>query len=172
MPSLFPFNTASNTGFFFLSASLAVLLLSVCSVFFMPLFPALCAALLTHRQAPTKGFFHWFNNFFIRITKAYGRWTKALFRHTMIVLACVAIIFLAIYQMFRVVPTSFVPAEDQGYVMAAIIMPNSSSLERTTSVLEKIENNIKDVPGVQTSNAISGFSLMTAVSKQVPVHFS
>lgn len=126
----------------------------------LTLTPALCAALLTHRQAPTKGFFHWFNKFFIRITKAYGGWTKALFRHTMIVLACMAIIFLGIYQMFRVVPTSFVPAEDQGYVMAAIIMPNSSSLERTTSVLEKIENNIKDVPGVQTSNAISGFSLI------------
>ncbi len=44
----------------------------------LTLTPALCAALLTHRQAPTKGFFHWFNKFFIRITKAYGGWTQSL----------------------------------------------------------------------------------------------
>ncbi len=126
----------------------------------LTLTPALCASMLRHREEAKKGFFHWFNNFFIRITQAYGKWTKALFRHTMIVLACMAIMFLAIFQMFKILPTSFVPSEDQGYVMAAIIMPNSASLNRTTEVLNKLEQNIENVPGVETSNAISGFSLI------------
>ena len=48
----------------------------------------------------------------------------------------------------RVLPTSFVPNEDQGYVMAAIIMPEAASIDRTQAVAEKVDAIFAKIPGV------------------------
>ena len=59
------------------------------------------------------------------------------------------VVFLcAIYHLFTVLPTSFVPNEDQGYVMAAIIMPEAASIDRTQAVAEKVDAIFAKMPGV------------------------
>jgi len=48
---------------------------------------------------------------------------------------------VAIFQMFRVLPTGFVPSEDQGYVLAAIMLPSSASLQRSTEAMDTIRKS-------------------------------
>ena len=69
----------------------------------------------------------------------YGEWTRALFRRTLLVIILFAGMGVAIFQMFRVLPTGFVPSEDQGYVLAAIMLPSSASLQRSTEAMDAIE---------------------------------
>ena len=54
-----------------------------------------------------------------------------------------AVLVYLIIHLFKVLPTSFVPNEDQGYVMAAIIMPDAASLDRTQKVAGRVENTEK-----------------------------
>src|SRR4029077_16340830 len=66
----------------------------------------------------------------------------------------------SIYHLFTVLPTSFVPNEDQGYVMAAIIMPEAASIDRAQAVAEKVDAIFAKIPGVETRSMITGYSLL------------
>ena len=57
-------------------------------------------------------------------------------------------------------PSSFVPNEDQGYVMAAIIMPEAASIDRTQAVAEKVDAIFAKTPGVDLRSMITGYSLL------------
>ena len=59
-------------------------------------------------------------------------------------------------------PTSFVPQEDQGYAMVAIIMPQAASLERTQAVAERADAILAKIPGVDKRSMITGYSLVDA----------
>lgn len=54
----------------------------------------------------------------------------------------------------------FVPSEDQGYVLAAIMLPSSASLQRSTEAMDAIEKALDPVKGIETKNSIGGFSLL------------
>ena len=97
---------------------------------------------------------------FGRLTVKYGEWTRALFRRTLLVIILFAGMGVAIFQMFRVLPTGFVPSEDQGYVLAAIMLPSSASLQRSTEAMDTIEKALDPVKGIMTKNSIGGFSLL------------
>lgn len=71
-----------------------------------------------------------------------------------------AVLLYSIFHLFKVIPTSFVPNEDQGYVMAAIIMPDGASINRTQAVAEKVESIFKNIPGVDTRTQLTGYSLL------------
>lgn len=126
----------------------------------LTLTPALCAAWLSHEEPKTHGFFFRFNQLFGRLTVKYGEWTRALFRRTLLVIILFAGMGVAIFQMFRVLPTGFVPSEDQGYVLAAIMLPSSASLQRSTEAMDAIEKALDPVKGIETKNSIGGFSLL------------
>ena len=66
----------------------------------------------------------------------------------------------AIWHLFHILPTSFVPNEDQGYAMAAIIMPQAASLDRTQEIAEQADAIFKGIPGVATRTVITGYSLL------------
>ena len=126
----------------------------------LTLTPAMCGVLLRHTKPSTKGFFAWFNRRVDGITRVFG-WAVTLVIKRMVV----AFLFLAVFvyliiHFFEVLPTSFVPTEDQGYVMAAIIMPDAASLNRTQEVAERVENVLKNIPGVEDRTQLSGYSLL------------
>jgi HAE1 family hydrophobic/amphiphilic exporter-1 len=60
-------------------------------------------------------------------------------------------------------PTSFLPEEDQGYVYVAAQLPYAASLERTDAVCKKIEDILKNTPGVKYYTTVEGFSLLSQV---------
>ena len=57
-------------------------------------------------------------------------------------------------------PTSFVPNEDQGYVMCAIIMPDAASLNRTADVSDRVDAIFAKIPAVDNRTEITGYSLL------------
>jgi multidrug efflux pump len=122
--------------------------------------PAMCAVLLRHNPPPSKGFFAWFNRQVDRVTQGFGVAVTYVIKFAVIALVLLAVFLYSIYHLFKVLPTSFVPHEDQGYAFAAIIMPQAASLARTQEVATKADAIFKDLPGVETRSVITGYSLL------------
>src|SRR6185369_16054839 len=67
------------------------------------------------------------------------------------IIAAVALLFLRL-------PTSFLPNEDQGYLLVNVQLPPGATIERTTRVMEQVENFILKQPEVQSMVGVLGFS--------------
>ncbi|WP_297572149.1 efflux RND transporter permease subunit [uncultured Deefgea sp.] len=126
----------------------------------LTLTPTLCAILLKRSAPPTKGFFAWFNDWFARLTKSYGIISHTIIRRSALSVLLLAVMVAGLWQLFRIVPTSFVPQEDQGYMLAALMMPEAASLQRTISAGEQLNKVIRDNPAVSYNTMINGFSML------------
>jgi len=122
--------------------------------------PAMCAALLKHKPPPTRGPFAWFNRQVDRVTQAFGVAVTYVIKFAVVALVLLAVFLYSIFHLFKVLPTSFVPNEDQGYAFAAIIMPQAASLSRTQEIAAKADAIFKGLPGVETRTVVSGYSLL------------
>jgi hydrophobe/amphiphile efflux-1 (HAE1) family protein len=114
----------------------------------LTLSPALCAVFLRAGRTQQRWFFRQFNHGFESAGRAYGYTVKGLIRGWMFVLMVFVGLLATTYYMFRLVPTGFIPDEDQGYFVANIQGPDGSSLERTTRVVERVEAILRAMPGV------------------------
>jgi multidrug efflux pump len=128
----------------------------------LTLTPAMCAVMLKHSPPPQTGFFAWFNRQVNRVTQAFGRAVTLVIKRAVVALVLLGVMLYAIWHLFEVLPTSFVPNEDQGYALTAIIMPPAASLERTQAVAEKVDAILARIPGVETRTMITGYSLLDA----------
>jgi multidrug efflux pump len=122
--------------------------------------PAMCAVLLKHSPPPTRGPFAWFNRQVDRVTQAFGVAVTYVIKFAVVALVLLAFFLYSIYHLFKVLPTSFVPNEDQGYAFAAIIMPQAASLARTQEIASKADEIFKAIPGVKTRTTVTGYSLL------------
>jgi multidrug efflux pump len=137
-----------------------VVSVSVSGFIALTLTPAMCATLLRHNPPPQRGFFAWFNRQVDAVTRGFGHAVEFTIKRMAVALVLLAVFLYAIYHLFTVLPTSFVPQEDQGYALAAIIMPQSASLDRTQAVAEKVDAIFAKIPGVNTRTMITGYSLL------------
>ena len=126
----------------------------------LTLTPSMCAMLLKNKPPAQRGFFAWFNRQMEATTRGFGHAVEVVIRRSGIALVLLAFFLLSIYYLFSTTPTGFVPNEDQGYVMAAIIMPESASIERTQAVAEEVDAVLEKIPGVDTRTMITGYSLL------------
>jgi multidrug efflux pump len=126
----------------------------------LTLTPAMTALLLKHSDKPQRGFFAAFNRWFERLTKSYGRGVQFIIRRLLVSGAVIAVMVAGIFVLFRELPTSFVPNEDQGYVLGQIIMPDSATLSRTAKTSEQIDAIFAKNPAVANRTIINGFSLI------------
>ncbi|MSR09238.1 MAG: efflux RND transporter permease subunit [Gammaproteobacteria bacterium] len=126
----------------------------------LTLTPAMCATLLRHSTAPQARFFVWFNGKVDAVTRAFGRAVEAVIARAAVALSLMVGFLFAIWQFFNVLPTSFVPKEDQGYAMVVITMPPSASLDRTQAVAARVDDILAKIPGVATRSMITGYSLI------------
>ena len=130
----------------------------------LTLTPALCAIILktTHGES---AFFRAFNNGFRRLTNLYTDTVSLTLRHTIIgTVVFAGIVGLAIY-LIKTVPESFVPPEDQGYVVAATILPDGATLARTTKTAEAVRAAIAEDPAVAHQFVVNGFDLIGGGNK-------
>ena len=128
----------------------------------LTLTPALCAILLKQVDAghhhEKKGFFGWFNRMFDRVANRYQSWVAVLLKRTLggflvFVVACFAMVVL-----YRNMPASFLPEEDQGYFLAAITLPEGATDQRTGEVLRKAEEYFSKQPEIEHYFTVAGFS--------------
>ena len=142
----------------------AVMLASIITSAFLALSltPALCATLLKPVEAGHKlasgGFFGWFNRGFARTAKGYegvvARMLRGAGRYMVIYLAIIAgVVFL-----YTRLPTSFLPGEDQGYIIVNMQLPPGATQNRTLAVVEQAEAHMLKQPEVQSMVSVLGFS--------------
>jgi HAE1 family hydrophobic/amphiphilic exporter-1 len=130
----------------------------------LTLSPALSALLLRPRRqacGPVGAFFRGFNRAFGRLTEGYVSWCAYLIRKAVFSMLLL-VIFAGLAGWFGSrLPTSFLPQEDQGYFYLNVQLPVAASLQRTDEVCKKIEAMLKETPGVETSNTVVGFSMLS-----------
>ncbi len=137
-----------------------VISVSVSGFIALTVTPAMCAVMLKHSPPPTRGPFAWFNRQVDRVTQAFGVAVTYVIKFAAVALVLLAVFVFSIYELFKVLPTSFVPNEDQGYAFAAIIMPQAASLARTQEIAARADAIFKAIPGVQTRTVVTGYSLL------------
>jgi multidrug efflux pump len=137
-----------------------VISVSVSGFIALTLTPAMCALLLKHNPPPTRGFFAWFNRQVDRVTRGFGHAVEFVIRRMAVAFVLLGVFLWGIWHLFQLLPTSFVPQEDQGYAMVAIIMPQSASLDRTQAVAERVDAMLAKIPGVDRRSMITGYSLI------------
>jgi multidrug efflux pump len=126
----------------------------------LTLTPAMCGILLKHSAPPTRGFFAWFNRQVDAITRGFGHAVTFVIKRMLVAFVILAVLVWMIVHLFEVLPTSFVPNEDQGYVMTAIIMPDAASLDRTQDVAKRVDDIFSKLPGVENRTQLTGYSLL------------
>lgn len=125
----------------------------------LTLTPTLCAMILKHVHKES-AFFRPFNRAFERLTKFFTKMVDLTLHHRIIgTVAFIGIITIVI-GLFRVVPGSFVPPEDQGYVITAFVLPDGATLNRTSKTTEAVRAAIAEDPAVQTQFIINGLDLI------------
>ena len=126
--------------------------------------PALCATLL--KPVPKgyhgiqKGPFGWFNRMFERGTRRYRSLVGNVLQYTGRMLVVYLILLAGLGCLFVKLPTSFLPAEDQGAIMVSVQLPTGATQERTLKVLDRITDyfNTKEKNNVVSVFSIVGFS--------------
>ncbi|MEJ8853209.1 multidrug efflux RND transporter permease subunit [Variovorax robiniae] len=134
----------------------------------LTLSPALAAILLKpHKEGAheKKGFFGWFNRQFERLTGGYERSVQLAIKRFAIAVILIVGIIAIMLGLFKRVPSSFLPVEDQGYIFAAVIMPDAASLDRTEAVANRAQAWFSKQPGVKSVASVPGFSLIDSQLK-------
>ena len=115
----------------------------------LTLSPALAALLLKPAHHEKKGFFRWFENAFARMTVGYTRVVKLMIKRSLVALLLFAGMIAICAQLFRTIPSSFLPPEDQGYLLGAVIMPDAASLDRTGRRKPPRDGLLHEEPGIE-----------------------
>lgn len=128
----------------------------------MTLKPTQCALWLKPLDLHKKKniFFRGFDRVYNKLETAYVRFIDKLVHKSKS--ACVLgliLIGLAIYGL-TLIPTAFIPIEDQGYMIISVTLPDGASLERTGTVLEQLREKVSKVGGVANVISIGGVSLL------------
>ncbi len=128
----------------------------------LSLTPALCATLLKPVEAghhlEKRGFFGWFNRGFTSTAKGYEGWVKRLLRRAGRFMLIYVAICVAVGLLFVRIPTSFLPNEDQGYIIANVQLPPGATQERTLAVMQQVEGFFLHQPEVESIVSVLGFS--------------
>ncbi|MFO1314886.1 MAG: multidrug efflux RND transporter permease subunit [Burkholderiales bacterium] len=131
----------------------------------LTLSPALAALLIKAKHGEKKGFFKWFDDTFDRITGGYVAGVKWVTRNFAVSLVAFALVVAGTVALFRMLPTAFVPQEDQGYVFVAYFLPDSASLDRTGEVGSRAAEMIRKHPAVANVSQVDGYSLIDSQNK-------
>ena len=135
----------------------------------LTLTPALCALLLrptaeSHWGGSAGRFFSAFNRGFGRATARYTRTVHSSGRRAASGLAVFGAVVVAVVLLVASRPGGFVPEEDQGYLLSAVTLPPGASIQRTDAVLERFRQITAQMPEIDSTVAISGFSLLSGVA--------
>jgi len=155
------------TGRLYQQFALTIAISVVLSAFnALTLSPALAALLLRPKKesrGPLAKFFAWFNHSFESGTQLYLRLSGGMIRKSVLALVVLAACGLAGLFFGRLLPSSFLPDEDQGYLFISMQLPNAASQGRTAAAAKQVEKILANTPGVEYTTSVVGFSLLSFV---------
>lgn len=134
----------------------------------LTLSPVLCSLLLKSHGKESKEyaamnwkdkFFYKFNAGFHAATQRYGRAFDFLFKHKWVTLLIFVAGAITFWWSSSTIKSGFIPKEDRGIIFTDVLLPPGASMERTYNVLKSLQNELRDLPGVQnvTFTASRGF---------------
>ena len=160
LPLLF-FTGASGKIYTQFAATMAIAI-AFSAFFALSLTPALCATLLKpipkgHNEEK-KGFFGWFNRTFSKGTHKYESIVAKVLKHAVPMLVVYAALGGVAGLLYKNIPDSFLPQEDQGSLMMMVQLPAGATKERTDATLATANAIITKMPEVESFLGVSGFS--------------
>jgi len=122
--------------------------------------PALAALLLRPPKEKKNAFFRGFDALFQKTENGYLAVAKTLTRRTAIVMLLYLVLLGVTGWRFALLPTGFLPTEDQGYLIANVQLPDAASQERTDAVLKRIDGILEKTAGVKDWVSLGGYSVI------------
>ncbi|QDV72824.1 efflux RND transporter permease subunit [Botrimarina mediterranea] len=161
---------AGISGQFYRQFAVTIAVATVISAFVsLTLTPAMCALLLQPSDAKpglfTRGmdllfgwFFRPFNRVFDFGSNLYAGTVRRFVRMGLVMLIIYGGLLVATRYSFDLVPTGFIPEQDQGYLIVTIQLPDSASLTRTDEIVRRVSEIALDIDGINNAVAFAGFS--------------
>ncbi len=130
----------------------------------LTLTPALCALILKPGHGESR-LFRPFNRGFQSLTRLYTGTVKVILHHPYLGMTVFIAVIGVTVLLFRIIPGSFVPSEDQGVVMSSVMLPDGASLQRTIATVERFGNMVAGNEEVEHVVAIAGYDIIGGGSK-------
>lgn len=158
-----------TVGIFYRQFSLTLAVAIVISgINALTLSPALCALLLKPADGKKKKKAGWLRRFFIFFNRRYDRFEKKYniglhkyLSRKIITYATLIIFFLATFGMSQVLPSGFIPNEDQGMIYVNVDAPPGATLERSEKALNAVQAALLPFKEIESISTLAGYSLMT-----------
>ena len=124
----------------------------------LTLSPAMCALILrpSHKKKPFV--FRWINLWLARGNKSYTKLLRKAISNPRRILAGFGMVLVFIFVLNKVLPTSFIPEEDQGFFTVELEMPEGATLERTRTVTDRAIEFLDNHPAVAYVQNVTGSS--------------
>ena len=133
----------------------------------LTLTPVLCAIFLKNnhgkpkKRSPINWFLDWFNRGFERATERYVRFLDLIVTRKFLTFGILALFIGGIIIENDLVPSGFIPGEDQGTIYAIIQTPPGSTLERTNDVSRQLQEICEEIEEVESVSSLAGYEIMT-----------
>ncbi|GAA0878292.1 efflux RND transporter permease subunit [Algoriphagus jejuensis] len=133
----------------------------------LTLTPVLCAMILKNdhgkpkKKSPVDKFIDWFNAKFEKLTGGYTWLLTLIVNRRVVTWGILASFGFGIFAVNQILPTGFIPNEDQGMIYAIIQTPPGSTLERTNEVSRNLQKIAEEVEGIQSVSSLAGYEILT-----------
>jgi HAE1 family hydrophobic/amphiphilic exporter-1 len=131
----------------------------------LTLSPALCAVFLRAETGKKNAFFRAFNRGFEALANGYANSVRTLSKVWILVLLVFAGLCVLTVILFKVIPTGFVPEEDQGYVLLIAELPEGATVERTKEVMARAGKLALETPGVANVIQVPGYNMIDSLKQ-------
>ena len=136
---------------------------AISSVNALTLSPALAVSLLkppSEQKGLLDKFFALYNRWFEIATNRFMKLTEYFTHRIGRGMLLLGVLVVGLVFLFKIIPGGFVPEEDQGYVLATVLLPDGASLQRTTAALEQIQQIVAEFDAVENAVFIGGYSIV------------
>ncbi|WP_134091499.1 efflux RND transporter permease subunit [Olivibacter sp. XZL3] len=136
----------------------------------LTLTPALCAIILRspHNRPEPRGvlatFFKKFNKVYNKISGKYAGLIGRIAGRRVITLAILVLSFIATWGISSILPSGFIPTEDQGMIYVNVTTPPGATVQRTEAVLDEIDAIARQMESVESVSTLAGYSLVNEVT--------
>jgi HAE1 family hydrophobic/amphiphilic exporter-1 len=146
---------------FALTIAISVLLSAFSALSLSPALSVLLLKPARPMRGPLGAFFRGFNKVFDTVTTGYVGVSRLLVRRAVLTIILVVLVILGAGVLGRQLAAGFIPDEDQGLLGVNVQLPPGASLQRTSAVLDKVEEIVGRTKGVESFSTIGGFGLVT-----------
>ncbi|MDO5608115.1 MAG: efflux RND transporter permease subunit [Capnocytophaga sp.] len=168
-----------TTGVFYKQFGITLIIaIAISAVNALTLSPVLCSLFLKphgdkeYEEKSWLGkFFHKFNIAFNAATARYGQTFTFFLRHKWVTLVLFVLAGVGLYYANSNMKSGFVPTEDNGMILMNVELIPGASMERTAAIMEELQNNVRQIPGVKAVTYITGRSLISGAGSNYGMGF-